>query len=184
MAGLGAWCFSSVWCCLNCLGLYVFKRLFFLPCACQSRRGIRAHYSSCNGLELCNSLARGMAEVLLRHFSLSMLQLRKQACKFSFTCWKAVVVFFFFSFSIMSDLMGGKHSQIYRRKHILLICILQFSVCRVDSWLAESASVGEPLFGVMLVNNGREFDFRNQSLFPSLVKGKRCSPVFPLPLNF
>lgn len=71
------------------------------------------------------------------------------------------VLFFFSSFSVMSDRMGGKHSKIYRRKHILLICILQFSVCRVDSWLAESASIGTPLFGIMLGNNGREFDFRS-----------------------
>lgn len=154
----------------------VFKRL---SSSCQSTGGIWVHYSSRDGLELCDSAAWGMAEVLLRHFSLSILQLRRETCKLSFRCWKVVVVFKFFSFFFwtMSDLTGGKHSKIYRSKHILLIFILPFSVCRADSRLTRSAPIGTPPFGVMLVCTGGEFDCRSQSLLPSfLSQGEEIQP--------
>jgi len=48
-----------------------------LQCACLSAGGIGGRYSSRGGLEPGDPLAGGKAEVLLRHFSLSVLQLRK-----------------------------------------------------------------------------------------------------------
>lgn len=79
-------------------------------------------------LEFCNSLAWEMAEVLLRHFWLSILQLRKQACKLSFRCCRVFLfsilfLYFFFFFWIMYDLMGGKHSAMDRSRNTLLIYI-------------------------------------------------------------
>lgn len=60
-----------------CVCVCVFKRALFLRCACQSMWGIQVHYSSRGGLELFNSPSWGMAEVLLIHFSVSILQLTK-----------------------------------------------------------------------------------------------------------
>lgn len=101
-AGLGAWCsgcFSWLWCHWSLLGPCGFKRLFLLR-PCQSPGGIWGHYSSRDGLELGDSLAWGKAEVLLRHFLLSILQLRKPTSKFYFRCWKVwcFLLFFFFFF--------------------------------------------------------------------------------------
>jgi len=84
----------------------------------------------------------------------------------------------------MSDLLGGKHSKIHRSKRIVFICILQFSVCRVDSRLTQPTPIGTPPFGAMLVYTSGELDCRSQILLPSLVKAKRASSVFALPLKF
>lgn len=92
-------------------------------------------------LEFCNPLAWGMAEVMLRHSWLSILQLRKQAHKLSFRCCKVFLFSFFFFlyffnfFWIMCDWMGGKHNAMYRSRNMLLNYICSSQVAgQIPGW--------------------------------------------------
>lgn len=111
-----------------------------------TRRNLRVLFQTwC--LEFCNSLLWGMAEVLLRHPWLSVLQLTKQACKLSFRCCKVFLFSIFFPFFlylffwIMCDPMGGKHRALYRSRSTLLIYICSFQVAgQIPGWHFLSCS--------------------------------------------